>query len=119
MLTRCETEPGRLPVGGSNQAFGHQQEGREDQGVDNRDRDYANGKAAVVIVKVGPENIAKSRDDEKKAAGHHERRPLQSPRAGPNDQVQISAGGNTAHEADGYRGDQSSWGAARIIETLG
>jgi hypothetical protein len=53
-LTRCETEIGRLPVGGSNQAFGHQEEGREDQGVDNRDRDYASGKAAVVVIKVRP-----------------------------------------------------------------
>ena len=53
-LTRCETEIGRLPVGGSNQAFGHQQEGREDQGVDNRYRDYASGKAAVVVIKVCP-----------------------------------------------------------------
>jgi len=53
-LTRCKTEIGRLPVGGSNQAFGHQQEGREDQGVDNRDRDYASGKAAVVVIKVCP-----------------------------------------------------------------
>ena len=53
-LTRCETEIGRLPVGGGNQAFGHQQEGREDQGVDNRDRDHASGKAAVVVIKVCP-----------------------------------------------------------------
>jgi hypothetical protein len=53
-LTRCEIEIGRLPVGGSNQAFGHQQEGREDQGVDNRDRDYASGKATVVVIKVCP-----------------------------------------------------------------
>ena len=53
-LTRCETALRRLPVGGSNQAFGHQQEGREDQGVNNRDRDHASGKAAVVVIKVCP-----------------------------------------------------------------
>ena len=44
-LIRCETEIGRLPVGGGDQTFGHQQEGREDQGVDNRDRDHASGKS--------------------------------------------------------------------------
>jgi hypothetical protein len=88
--------------------LGHQQDGRQDQGVDNGDREDANGKAAVVIVKVGAEHIAKSRDDEIKAAGHHQRGPLETPGTGSNDQIQISPGGNTPHEADRHRGDQSS-----------
>ena len=53
-LIRCEPRLGRLPVGGGSQALGHQQECREDQGVHNRDRDHANGKTAVMVIKVRP-----------------------------------------------------------------
>ena len=38
----------------SNQALGHQQEGREDQGVDDGDRDHASGKATVIVTKARP-----------------------------------------------------------------
>src|ERR1039458_6959404 len=105
-LIRPELELRRLPVGRGDQMPGHQQEGRKNEGVNNRDRDDANGKATVVIIKVGPENIAKSRDDKIEAAGHHERRPLPTLGRRPNDQIQISAGGNAAHEADGYGRNQ-------------
>ena len=64
-LIRCEPRRGRSPVGGRSQVLGHQQECRKDQGVHNCDRDHANGKTAVVVIKVRPQNIAKSRCDEK------------------------------------------------------
>jgi hypothetical protein len=53
-LIRCEPRLGRLPVGGGSQVLGHQQECREDQGVHNGDRDHANGKTAVMVIKVRP-----------------------------------------------------------------
>jgi hypothetical protein len=59
----------------------YQQEGWEDQGVDNRDRNHANAKAAVVVIEERSQNITKSRGDEKEGARHHERRPLQADRA--------------------------------------
>ena len=80
-----------------------QQQGRKDQGIDDRDRDDADRKAAEVVIKAGPENIAKSRNDEIEAARHHQHRPLQAARAGANDQIHIGAGGDTTHQADGYR----------------
>ncbi len=49
---------GRLAIGGGNQVPGHQQQGRQYQSIDHRDRNDANGEAAVAIVKVGSENIA-------------------------------------------------------------
>jgi hypothetical protein len=70
-LMGCKPGIESLPVGGGNQAFWYQQEGREDQGVDNRDRDHANGEAAVVVIQNRSQNIAKPRGDEIEAARHH------------------------------------------------
>jgi hypothetical protein len=44
----------------------HQQECQEDQGVHNRDRDHTNGKTAVMVIKVRPKYIVKSRCDKKR-----------------------------------------------------
>src|SRR5665647_3464483 len=51
----AKREVRRFPIGCGDQVYRHQQQAGKDQRVDDRDRDDANGKAAVAIVKVGPE----------------------------------------------------------------
>src|SRR6516162_8451368 len=75
---------GHLAVSSGNQTLGDQQKSREYQGVDHRDRDYADGKTAVVVVEISTQYIAKSCHDYIESAGQHEHRSLQSRRTGPN-----------------------------------
>src|SRR5215471_5831215 len=75
---------GHLAVSSGNQTFGDQQKSREYQGVNHRDRDYADGKTTVVVVEFSTQYIAKSCHDYIESAGHHEHRSLQSRRTGPN-----------------------------------
>src|SRR5262245_8884209 len=75
---------GRLAISGGNQSFGDQQKSREYQGVNRRDRDYADGKTTVIVVEISTQYIAKSCHDYIESAGHHEHRSLQPRRTGPN-----------------------------------
>src|SRR5215831_4484228 len=63
--------PGRLSIGRGNQMFGHQQDYWKNQRVDDRDRDDANRKATVAVIKICPQNVAKSGDDDENTVGHH------------------------------------------------
>ena len=101
---------GHLAVSSGNQTFGDQQKSREYQGVNHRDRDYADGKTTVVVVEISTQYIAKSCHDYIESAGHHEHRSLQSRRTGPNNQVHIGGSGNATHEPDRHRRDQCSAG---------
>jgi hypothetical protein len=51
---------GHLAVSSGNQTFGDQQKSWEYQGVNHRDRDYADGKTTVVVVEISTQYIAKS-----------------------------------------------------------
>src|SRR5215471_2698144 len=73
-----------LAVSSGNQRFVDQQKIWKDQGVDHRDCNYADAKTAVVVVEISTQYIAKSCHDYIESAGHHEHRPLQSRRTGPN-----------------------------------
>src|ERR1700722_13142984 len=75
-----KSELGRMAVGRGGEIFGHEQQRRKDHGIDDRDRDDADGETAIVIVKRGPEHVAKSRDGEIEAAAHHQHRPLEATR---------------------------------------
>ena len=51
-LVGCEGDRGDLPIRGVDQPSRHQQQDRENQGIDRRDRDHAHGEAAEMIVEV-------------------------------------------------------------------
>ena len=54
---------GHLAVSSGNQTFWDQQKSREYQGVNHRDRDYAHGKTAIVVVEISTQYVAKSCHD--------------------------------------------------------